>query len=93
MRGLVRKLARAKGEKFYEGNVCKHCGTSQRYVCNYACVVCDNRTSREVHARKTPEERRAGHAAWRAKNADYCNLRIRAWRERRAEQLNQPSEV
>jgi hypothetical protein len=53
-----RSKAIAENRKTYSGVICKHCGTSEKYVSNYACVECISRNSSENN-RKSYLKRKA----------------------------------
>lgn len=46
-----RLAAQFDGRKTYNGKPCRNCGTTEKYVENYLCVVCARRNALQRHRR------------------------------------------
>ena len=53
-----RLQAQFAGQKKYHGRPCKNCGTTEKYVENYLCVMCARDKARN-RARRLKQERTA----------------------------------
>lgn len=69
-----RKDALEKGLKTYFSDVpCKHCGSTEKYVCNYSCAQCQlKKLSNEdlMQPYRTKEKQRQKLRNWRSNNYD-----------------------
>lgn len=80
----VRKIALEAGQKIYEGSPCKHCGLTEKYTSDYACVKCSNERGIDklydgsLDRYKTPEKDAVRLKKWRKNNPN----KIKAQHER-----------
>ena len=70
----------------YHGKACKNCGGTERYVAGQNCIVCSAKRSKD-HSRKNRAARSKKEKASNVLNAEYINLRQRAYRLKNPEKL------
>lgn len=57
-----RMKAARKGLRRYDGNPCRRCGGTERYVINNGCVVCSSRSKEQSTAKIRALMKQADHA-------------------------------
>ena len=76
-RSNERDLAIQQGSKTYNGNSCKKCNTTEKYVSSYGCVKCNIKTNSHklyndelMKSYRTKEKTNRRLSVWRNKNKD-----------------------
>lgn len=80
----ARRLAMVQGLSRYHGNPCPRHSTTERFVCNAACVVCQAEYRRSEYHRN-PDANKQRSAAWHRENRQYRNVYQQANRQKNRE--------
>lgn len=87
---MGRKEAKQRGEPYYDGAPCTHCGGTLRRTINKNCVPCSRRKAREYN-KNNPEKRRQNAKTYYNKNSDAVKRRNKIYYKKNAEKIKKDS--